>query len=37
VISQAQLDLKEIHGIIRDKDQKSLAKLDTSKVKLETK
>lgn len=35
--SLAQLDLKEIHGITRDKDQKSLAKLDTSKVKLETK
>ncbi|KAK7698297.1 hypothetical protein SLS64_012662 [Diaporthe eres] len=32
-----QLDLKEIHGITKDKDQKSLAKLDTSKVKLETK
>lgn len=35
--SQAQLDLKEIHGLTKDKDQKSLAKLDTSKVKVETK
>lgn len=35
--SQAQLDLKEVHGITKDKDQKSLAKLDTSKIKLETK
>lgn len=37
MISQAQLDLKEIHGITRDKDQKSLAKLDNSKVRLDTK
>lgn len=37
MISQAQLDLKEIHGLTKDKDQKSLAKLDTSKVKVETK
>lgn len=35
--SQAQLDLKEVHGITKDKEQKSLAKLDTSKVKVETK
>lgn len=34
---QGQLDLKEIHGITKDRDQKSLAKLDTSKVKLDTK
>lgn len=37
MISQAQLDLKEVHGITKDKDQKSLAKLDTSKVRLDTK
>lgn len=35
--SQAQLDLKEIHGITKDRDQKSLARLDTSKIKVETK
>lgn len=35
--SQTQLDLKEIHGITKDKEQKSLAKLDTSKISLETK
>lgn len=35
--SQAQLDLKEVHGITKDKNQKSLARLDTSKVKVETK
>ncbi|KAG6361011.1 hypothetical protein INS49_009230 [Diaporthe citri] len=37
VSSQAQLDLEEIHGITKDKDQKSLARLDTSEIKVETK
>lgn len=37
VMSSAQLDLKEMHGITRDDGQKSLAELDTHKIKVETK
>ncbi|KAL1854016.1 hypothetical protein Daus18300_011606 [Diaporthe australafricana] len=37
MISLAQLDLKEMHGITRDDGQKSLVEMDTHKIKVETK